>query len=482
MKTTTKTGRKIVGALVSAAVMISMIPAMVLAVPDPQTVTVDIVIPEDVTVDGDNPYTENGIIIATEERGLITSEGIYLGNYNPQIHYGIAIDNSYDSMFNGGTIRSITIETGTFAGSQPAYAEGFDNGDGGRYTLNRGTVEGQECTIDDTLVWTGDSDEVDFVLGYNGGTAKTLPIRSFTVEVEVPADGIQIITPTVPIPLIPDMSLTAYAQFLPSNTTYSEGIVWSGDNDSVATVSADGIITPVGIGTFTLTASYAGLEDSVTLEVYDFTEGVIINPSQLNLTVDDQPYALACCIGSETETHDISVFWISYDEDVATVDSNGVVTPVGVGTTTVEVWIVDYTVSKFYSAACTVNVSFYSQAQLTEMSVRNFVGTLYTRILHREFDAAGRDSWMSLLMEKGGTATDVILGFFGSAEYRSYNTSNEEFVNTLYWVMCNRAGSSAEIADWVSKLDAGATRESVIREFAASQEWTNLCAFFKVNV
>ena len=116
------------------------------------------------------------------------------------------------------------------------------------------------------------------------------------------------------------------------------------------------------------------------------------------------------------------------------------------------------------------------------MSVRNFVGTLYTRILHREFDAAGRDSWMSLLMEKGGTATDVILGFFGSAEYGSYNTSNEEFVTTLYWVMCNRAGSSAEIADWVSKLDAGATRESVIREFAASQEWANLCAFFKVNV
>ena len=52
MKTTTKTGRKIVGALVSAAVMISMIPAMVLAVPDPQTVTVDIVIPEDVTMYG----------------------------------------------------------------------------------------------------------------------------------------------------------------------------------------------------------------------------------------------------------------------------------------------------------------------------------------------------------------------------------------------------------------------------------------------
>ena len=117
MKTTTKTGRKIVGALVSAAVMVSMIPAMVLAVPDPQTVTVDIVIPEDVTVDGDNPYTVNGIIIATEERGLITSEGIYLGNYNPQIHYGIAIDNSYDSMFNGGTIRSITIDTGSDMGT-----------------------------------------------------------------------------------------------------------------------------------------------------------------------------------------------------------------------------------------------------------------------------------------------------------------------------------------------------------------------------
>ena len=467
MKTTTKTGRKIVGALVSAAVMISMIPAMVLAVPDPQTETVNITLD---SIEGTvTSYADQGIIISASGSGLLKSGSMYLGSYNNGCDYSIAIDGAEGAAYAGGKIRSVTITTGTVDGSQVVSVSG---------DIEKNPVD----KSGDTLTWIGNETSISFTLKYSGGNAKDLPIISIAVEVEVPADGIQIITPTVPIPLIPDMSLTAYAEFLPANTTYSEGIVWSGDNDSVATVSADGIITPVGIGTFTLTASYAGLEDSVTLEVYDFTEGVIINPSQLNLTVDDQPYALACCIGSETETHDIGVYWISYDEDVATVDSNGVVTPVGVGTTTVEVWVVDYTVSKFYSAECTVNVSFYSQAQLTEMSVRNFVGTLYTRILHREFDAAGRDSWMSMLMEKGGTATDVILGFFGSAEYRSYNTSNEEFVTTLYWVMCNRAGSSAEIADWVSKLDAGATRESVIREFAASQEWANLCAFFKVNV
>lgn len=42
MKTTIKNGRKIIGALVSAAVMVSMIPAMVFAVPAPQTETVTI--------------------------------------------------------------------------------------------------------------------------------------------------------------------------------------------------------------------------------------------------------------------------------------------------------------------------------------------------------------------------------------------------------------------------------------------------------
>lgn len=281
--------------------------------------------------------------------------------------------------------------------------------------------------------------------------------------------------------MIPDYSIQAYAEFLPANTTYTSGIVWSIDDESVATVTADGVITPVGAGTATLTASYAGLSDSVEIECYDFREGVIFNPSEVSILVDSAPVTLNYVLGSDMADHDLEFIWLSGDENVATVE-DGVVTPVGVGSTIIELIVIDNTAQKIHEAQCTVNVSFYSEAELTQMSVSNFVGTLYTRILHREFDAAGRDSWMSLLLEQGGTATTVAIGFFESPEYTSYNTSNEEFVTTLYWVMCNRAGTEAEIADWVAKLDGGATRDSVIREFAASQEWANLCAFFRVNV
>ena len=42
-----------------------------------------------------------------------------------------------------------------------------------------------------------------------------------------------------------------------------EGVVWSGDNDEVATIGAEtGIVTLVGAGTVTFTASYAGVENA----------------------------------------------------------------------------------------------------------------------------------------------------------------------------------------------------------------------------
>ena len=42
-----------------------------------------------------------------------------------------------------------------------------------------------------------------------------------------------------------------------------EGVVWSGDNDQVATIGAEtGIVTLVGAGTVTFTASYAGVENA----------------------------------------------------------------------------------------------------------------------------------------------------------------------------------------------------------------------------
>ena len=240
MKTTTKTGRKIVGALVSAAVMISMIPAMVLAVPDPQTETVNITLD---SIEGTvTSYADQGIIISASGSGLLKSGSMYLGSYNNGCDYSIAIDGAEGAAYAGGKIRSVTITTGTVDGSQVVSVSG---------DIEKNPVD----KSGDTLTWIGNETSIAFTLKYSGGNAKDLPIISIAVEVEVPADGIQIITPTVPIPLIPDMSLTAYAEFLPANTTYTEGIVWSGDNDSVATVSADGIITPVGIGTITLTAS-----------------------------------------------------------------------------------------------------------------------------------------------------------------------------------------------------------------------------------
>ena len=125
---------------------------------------------------------------------------------------------------------------------------------------------------------------------------------------------------------------------------------------------------------------------------------------------------------------------------------------------------------------------YYTEEQLRQMSVNNFVENLYLTILNRQFDAAGRDSWLNCIMQQGGTATSVVIGFLESPEYTSYNVSDEEFVATCYRVFCNRAATSAETASWVAQLEGGTSRDTVIRQFAQSPEWANICAYFKVNV
>ena len=127
-------------------------------------------------------------------------------------------------------------------------------------------------------------------------------------------------------------------------------------------------------------------------------------------------------------------------------------------------------------------VPFYTEEQLRSMSVQNFVEGLYLTVLGRQYDAEGRDSWMNNILEQNGTATSVAIGFLESPEFTSKNLSNEEFIATCYRVFCNRSASEAEMAPWIASLEAGTTRDSVIREFAQSAEWASICAFFMVNV
>lgn len=120
--------------------------------------------------------------------------------------------------------------------------------------------------------------------------------------------------------------------------------------------------------------------------------------------------------------------------------------------------------------------------QIQELAVRHFVERLYLNALERPFDVAGRDSFVDLIMHQNGTGSDVVRCFLGSVEFANRNLNNEEFVNVLYKAFFNRVPTAAEAANWTNALASGMTRAEIIEAFIASPEWAEVCAYYKINI
>ena len=130
------------------------------------------------------------------------------------------------------------------------------------------------------------------------------------------------------------------ATVLPADAT-QKLVEWSSSATSVATVSEDGIVTPRGVGTATITATARGdatktatcevtVGKSVTSVRFDernrFTEGLKIGGTYQLVPTVNPPDAM-----------DSAVTYSSEDENVATVSGTGLVSAVGLGHTVV--WV-----------------------------------------------------------------------------------------------------------------------------------------------
>ena len=113
---------------------------------------------------------------------------------------------------------------------------------------------------------------------------------------------------------------------------------WSSSDESVATVDAEGVVTAVGNGQVSISASAGGVSDSVTLSVSQVTASVQVDLSALTMKALGETYQLSATARDENG-NDISgapITWGSSDIAVATVTGAGLVTAVGGGTA----WIV----------------------------------------------------------------------------------------------------------------------------------------------
>ena len=142
---------------------------------------------------------------------------------------------------------------------------------------------------------------------------------------------------------------TIVATVTPQGT---KSVAFNSNNTDVATVDDSGKIVAVGAGTANITVVLDGIEKTCVVTVYN---------KVTEITLDVQ--TLALYVG---ETHNLAVVttpannvkapqFASANEEVATVDINGVITVVGAGTTTITATIDDVTASVTVSA---VKVAF----------------------------------------------------------------------------------------------------------------------------
>ena len=99
-----------------------------------------------------------------------------------------------------------------------------------------------------------------------------------------------------------------------------------------------------------------------------------------------------------------------------------------------------------------------------------FVEQLYITVLDRASDAEGKAEWVNILLNDEDGFDKTINGFMNCAEFADRNISDDEFVAMLYKVLFNRTASDSEIATWTAALKNGTSRSAVVAAFLDSSE------------
>ncbi|WP_411895057.1 Ig-like domain-containing protein [Winogradskyella sp. A2] len=152
----------------------------------------------------------------------------------------------------------------------------------------------------------------------------------------VEATGLNI-TPDMATLNVPE-TIDLDVQFTPANTTNQSG-VWTSENESIATVDSNGLVTSVseGVVEIRFVSNDGSFTDTTEITVTNIIiplESVAISPQDLTLELEDEAQLFLNFIPSNsTQTSGI---WSSSDTSIAMVDENGNVNPISVGTAQIQ--------------------------------------------------------------------------------------------------------------------------------------------------
>lgn len=188
-----------------------------------------------------------------------------------------------------------------------------------------------ENATDKTLTWSSDNEVVATVDQSGNVVAVGLGAATITATcgsasascsvtvVATPVESVTISQPTAKLKVGESVSLTATVS--PEDAT-DKTVVWSTDNEAVATVDQNGNVVAVALGTATITATSGSANASCSVNVVaTLVENIILTPESWS-GVEGDLFTISATVMPENAT-DKSLLWSTSDESVATVDQDG---------------------------------------------------------------------------------------------------------------------------------------------------------------
>lgn len=219
------------------------------------------------------------------------------------------------------------------------------------------TPEGAAST---DLVWSSADESIAIVsqdgvvTGVNGGkTTVTVTCKEYSatcqVKVREAAIGVELDITEADLKVgVDELQLTAIVE--PANSIDYD-LDWTTSDEAVAVVSDKGLVTPVGPGEATITVTVDKAHQATcVVSVTQPAEGVFLNKTELRIQLGTSETLEATVQPATTNVKDLK--WTSSNPEVASVDANGQVSALALGTADITVTTVD----GGHTAVCKVTV------------------------------------------------------------------------------------------------------------------------------
>ena len=110
-----------------------------------------------------------------------------------------------------------------------------------------------------------------------------------------------------------------------------------------------------------------------------------------------------------------------------------------------------------------------------------FASRLYICCLDRTPDASGLEFWALRLTNLESSGYQCARDFFLSTEFKNLGTTDDDFLTRLYRTFMGREPDEGGFAFWKGHLSTDMSREDVIKGFAQSEEFKNICNEYGID-